>query len=199
MKLGDIINLRTGLVLNRKVVSKGDKFIKYNQLTLKSIIENGIINKNALDIFYSKERLKLEYFTQKNDVIVRLSYPYTAILIDDGNKNLLVPSHFVIIKCNENILNPGYLQWVLNSERVKNKISKLTSTSFLGTISTKFFINYDIDIPPLSKQEMIYNINKLAQKENLLLNKLREEKNLYYKLLTNKIQKEMEKENDNKK
>lgn len=193
MKLGNLIHLRTGLVLNRKQVTTQEDRIEYTQLTLKCIMPIGLIDRNELEIFYAKEQLKQEYFTQINDVVVRLSYPYTAVLIDDATQGLLVPSHFAIIRCDGAKLNAGYLQWILNSSNIRNKISRSTSTSGLGTIRTTFFTDLEIDIPTLREQVLLADVNQLAQREIILMEQLKEQKQKYYSALTNKIQKEMRK------
>lgn len=194
MKLKEVAFLRTGLVLNRKQVKPTDveKF-KYKQLTLKSINNDEVINENYLEEFISNENLKEEYFTHKNDVIVRLSYPYTAIIIDEQTEGLLVPSHFVIIRCDLEKIIPGYLQCILNSNEIHKQISLSTSTSMIGTIRPLFFSELEIKIISLEKQKKLAEINRLCKEEIILLTRLKEEKQKYNSLLIKKIQKEMEK------
>lgn len=193
LKLAEVAKLRTGLVLNRKIATFKDEInVTYRQLTLKSINENGTINLECLENFVSKENLKREYFTEIGDIIVRLSHPYTAVVIDDRTKDILVPSHFAIIRCDETKINPDYLQWILNCEKTKNKISVSTSRSALGTIRPSFYLDFEIKVIPMESQKAIAKINYLWQNEVKLLDQLKEEKDKYYKAITNKIQKEME-------
>jgi restriction endonuclease S subunit len=192
MKLRDLATLRTGLVLNRKKASlNDDNKIKYKQLNLKSITIDGAIDKNSLEEFIAKERLKQEYLSQIGDVIVRLSHPYTAVIIDETTKGLVVPSHFIIIKCEKSKIVPGYLWWLLNTQKMRKQISLSTGTSALGTIRPSFFSEIEIFPVPIEKQKALTEINILAHKEIELLTKLKEEKQKYYTLLTDEIQKEM--------
>lgn len=194
MKLGDCAHLRTGLVLSRKQAGVNDeKYINYKQLTLKSISSEGIVISENLENFKSKEQLKKDYFTQKDDIVIRLSHPYTAVLIDEATKGILIPSHFVVIRCDEMRLNPGYLQWLINTDKVRNKISLSTSTNSLGTIRPKFFSDFEIDEISLNDQIILAAIYKLAKQELELLTKLKEQKQKYYNALADKIQKEMRK------
>lgn len=194
MKLGDCAHLRTGLVLSRKQARDNDeKYINYKQLTLKSISSEGFIVSENLDDFKSKEQLKEDYITQKDDIVIRLSHPYTAVLIDETTKGILIPSHFVVIRCDEMRLNPGYLQWLINTDKVRNKISLSTSTNSLGTIRPKFFSEFEIDEISLNDQIILAAINKLSKKELELLTELKEQKQKYYNALADKIQKEMRK------
>lgn len=199
MKLGKLAEIRTGLVLNRKKATPNDSnIVSYKSLTLKSINKNGTIEEEYLEIFEAKEKLKEDYITQCNDVIVRLSHPYTSVIIDESTQGLVVPAHFVIIKCDENKIVPGYLQWLLNSHKVNKDISLSTSTSTLGTIKASFFSDLEIYELDINNQQKLSEINELAKKEVKLLKNLIEEKEKYYRELTKKIQKEMrKKQNDN--
>ena len=192
MKLKDIAELQTGLVLNRKQATRPDEVkVKYKQLNLKSVDSSGFINLEMLEDFESKESLKREYFTRKGDIVVRLSYPYTAVIIDEESENLLVPSHFVIIRCDQKIIVPGYLGWLLNSDKMKKKISLSTSTSAFGTIKQSFYSDLEIYSVPTEKQKILSEINRLSVKETMLLTELKDEKQKYYETLISKLQKEM--------
>lgn len=193
MKLKEVAVLGTGLVLNRKEAGFNDTdTFKYKQLTLKSVNNNGSINPEYLDIFLSKEPLKDKYLTQKSDIIVRLSYPYTAILIDGQAEGIVVSSHFCIIRCDTTIILPEYLQLILNSSSVYKKISLATVSSALKVIRPSFFSELNINIIPLDKQRVLGNINNLYRKEIDLLERLKTEKQRCYSLFINKIQNEME-------
>ena len=114
-------------------------------------------------------------------------------MIDETTKGILIPSHFVVVRCDETKLNPGYLQWLINTDKVRNKISLSTSTNSLGTIRPAFFSDFEIDEISLYNQIKLAEINKLAKKELELLTELKEQKQKYFNALTNKIQKEMRK------
>ncbi len=194
MKLNEIASIKTGLVVNRKqAVANADVVEEYKQLTLKAINTDATVDIQQLDTFLSKEKLKSENLTQKNDIIVRLSSPYTAVLIDEESENLLFSSNFIVIRCDSKYILPEYLQWLLNGEQIRKEILISTSSSAFGAIKPSFFGELEIDLLPIDKQAIIADINQLAKKENILLSKLKEEKQKYYLTLINKIQKEMRK------
>lgn len=191
MKLGELANVRTGLVLSRKQFEPTNNTkVKYKQLNLKSILESGNIDISQLDIFIANENLKWEYLTHEGDIIVRLSHPYTAVLITKENEGLIIPSHFVTIRTNRNRLLPEYLCWLLNTQHIKNDISQNNSGT-LGTIKPTYFAELTIHEISISSQQKVANVNFMAKIEVQLLEKLIEQKRLYYKLLTNEIQKDM--------
>ena len=52
-------------------------------LNLKCIAAEGYIDLAFAEEYQAKEKLKPELFTQEGDVLIRLSFPYTSVLIDD--------------------------------------------------------------------------------------------------------------------
>ena len=82
--LSDIAVVKTGVVLPRKQAKTQNEVIAtYKQLNLKAINSNGSICVDELEEFLANEKLRAEYLTQPKDIIVRLTMPYTAVLIDN--------------------------------------------------------------------------------------------------------------------
>ena len=85
MKLGELATVRSGLVLSRKQACKGAPVkMRYPLLSFRAIHSNGYIGMEQLDGFDAAEQLSPEYLTQVGDVIIRLTSPYTAVLIDEA-------------------------------------------------------------------------------------------------------------------
>lgn len=117
-----------------------------------------------LDGFDAAEQLSPEYLTQVGDVIIRLTSPYTAVLIDEASAGMVVSSNFVIIRVDRNRLLPGYLVWLINTPKIRKAIYENTSSNMLGAINAKFFSEFEI--PPLSilQQQKIAELYLLAKK-----------------------------------
>jgi len=194
LKLGKISKINTGLVLNRKKAeSEETAKMKYKLLTLKSIKNNGKIEREYLEKFYSNEVLAENYITSKGDIILRISEPNTAVFINEDLEGILVPSQFCLIKVDEKKINPEFLAWYLNSEYVKKEIQKSLIGSAIGIIKTIFLNELEVKIISMEKQEKIIKITELKEKEEELLNKLIEEKQKMYSYLTKKIFEKREK------
>lgn len=190
MKLGELATVRSGLVLSRKE-SREASAIQYPLLNLRSINPAGYIQNEQLDIFNAVDYLPLEYLSQVGDIIVRLSAPYTAVLIDKTTSGIVISSNFVIIRTNSKELLPEYLFWLLNTPKINRTIYENTSSNMLGAIKAGFFTEFKLDFLPVEKQEKIANMNTLAIKETALLQRLAEEKEHYYSLLISKAHTEM--------
>lgn len=186
-------SVRSGLVLARKISRELSKY-RYPLLNLRSIASEGYIDTSNLDVFYAVEQLATEYLTQKDDVIIRLSSPYTTVLIDDETAGMVISSNFAIIRADNEHFSAEYLFWLLNTPNVKRQIFENTSSNMLGAIKPKFFADFDVEPLPLNKQMEIATINKLARRESFLLTALAKEKEKYHAAIIDRLHDEMRKE-----
>jgi len=174
MKLGDFINVRTGLVFSRKQALLGDGLYAYNALNLKCINIDGKILMESIEEFSATENLNEECLTRRGDVLLRLSTPYTATLIGEGEVELLVPSHFAIMRSGR-MVDPRYLCWWLTKNR-KMFYRSASGSSTMGTISSGYIADMDFAPPTLEVQEKIGELLDLTGKEQHLLALLAEKK-----------------------
>ena len=192
MKLDELATVKTGLVIARKQAKNpSDMIAKYRQLNLKAINSRGYIDEELLEEFLANERLRAEYLTQPGDIVVRLTTPYTAVLIDETLSGLVIPSHFVIIRSNGKKIIPEYIYWLLNTEKVKSELQQNISSTVIGTIKPTSYANFDVEVLTIEEQKKIAELNLLAKKELCLLDQLMGQKEVYYKELISKVQKEM--------
>ncbi len=186
MRLGDSASVRSGLVLSRKL-AREPSGIRYPLLNLRSIRPDGHIDPEQLDFYDASERLSQEYLTQAGDVIVRLSSPYTAVLIDSSTAGAVVSSNFVIIRCDGSEILPEYLFWLLNRPEVKRQIYENTGSNMLGAIKAKYFTEFEMVPLPVADQRQIAGLNLLAMREAALFRRLADTKERYYELLIQEI------------
>ena len=192
LRLDDLVSVKTGLVLARKQAKHpSDVIAKYRQLNLKAIDSKGYIDENILEEFCANERLKAEYLPQPGDVIVRLTTPYTAVLIDEEFAGMVIPSHFIVIRTRGKKILPEYLYWLLNTDKVKSSLLQNVSSIMIGTVKPASYAEMEIELLTLEDQRKISDMNMLAKKEIHLLDRLMGQKELYYKEAIDKVQKEM--------
>ena len=190
MLLGEVAEVRTGLVLSRKKAPDDAKEkIKYKALNLKCVMPEGYLNLEYAEEFVVKERLKPEYITKTNDILVRLSAPYTVVFITDSSQcGYVIPSHFAIVRADEKRSAPEYLNWFLKRDTVKQKIMQnVSGSTAFGTISSGFIANLEMRDIPIAEQKVVGNILLLAEKEQEILYKLAEAKAKYRKAVVNEI------------
>lgn len=190
MNLGTVAAIRSGLVLSRKL-SREISSYRYPLLNLRAIHPDGYILPDSLEVFYATELLRQEYLTQQGDIIIRLSIPYTAILIDTDMTGMVVSSNFAIIRLNRKYMLPEYLLWLLNTPDTKRKIYENSSSNMLSAVRPTFFAELEVLLLPLADQEKIAKLNLLAKQEIQLLKKLADEKERYYVAVIEHAQKNM--------
>ena len=182
MKLGEIASVRSGLVLSRKL-ARENPAQRYRLLNLRSITPEGYIDMNETDVFDAKETLPREYLSQVGDIVIRLSAPYTAVLIDEKSEGMVVSSNFVIVRTDPQELLPEFLYWLLNTSEVKHRMFENSSSNMLGAVKPKFFADYEITPLPIPEQQKIAAINALAKAESKLLRQLANAKEQYYEAI----------------
>lgn len=182
IKLKEIAEIQTGLVLSRKEAAESsNEFEVYRQLNLKAINSEGYIDMELLEEFKANEVLSKDYITRKDDILVRLTSPYTAVLIDENSAGIVVPSHFIIVRARKEYVLPEYLYWLLNSDRVKLEIAKNISSTTTGAVKPAVYASLVIDELSLEQQKNIATVYSLAKKETYLYEQLKSEKERYYK------------------
>ncbi|WP_175987069.1 restriction endonuclease subunit S [Bacillus sp. Marseille-Q1617] len=188
MHLGEIAQIKTGLVLSRKKAEfEYDAKARYKLLSLKNISEDGAIVNELFDEFISNDDLDDHYFTEECDVLMRLSQPYTAVFIDKDHTGLLVPSYFAIIKVNETKVLPQYAAWYLNTLNVKKELERSQAGSRIPSTNQHAIRNIPIMLTSISKQQMLIELFQLHQREKMLYKKLIEEKELLFQGVTQQI------------
>ena len=158
-------------------------------LNLKCVASEGYINKEYVEDYESSLPLKLDCLTQMGDILVRLSAPYTAVLIKEQDLcGLVIPSHFAIIRVNRRIVLPEYMYWTLGRDKINVRIKQNSSGSTaFGTISSGAIAGLPIRIIPIEKQRILGELLRLTEREQELLYKLSTEKEKYNKELINRI------------
>ena len=194
MKLGEIASVRSGLVLSRKL-ARENPVQRYRLLNLRSITPEGYIDLKEADVFDAKETLPREYLSQVGDIVIRLSAPYTAVLIDEESEGMVVSSNFVIVRTDPQELLPEFLYWLLNTSEVKHRMFENSSSNMLGAVKPKFFADYEITPLPIPEQQKIAAINALAKAESKLLRQLANAKEQYYEAILRNTYNEIKRSN----
>ena len=183
--------MRSGLVLKRKEAKPDQPSIVYRALNLRSIIPNGYLDATQLDLFSASEVLSPDYLTHEGDIVIRLTAPYTAILIDKSTAGIIITSNFVVIRVDSKLMLPSYLAWLLNTPKQKKQIYESATGNMLSAINAKYYANLNLTLLPIDDQRKIAKLNQLAQRETKLLLRLAEEKAKYYAEMIDAAQRNM--------
>ena len=173
MLLKEISQISIGILKNREFNKEGKN--KYEFFNLKDYEENtGIIEVVKTDKDFEAKKIK------KGDLIFRLIYPNKVILVDDKIQGMLIPSQWCLIRLDENLINPTYLKWYLESEDGKNQILTNITGSTIQKIPVDSLRNLDIPLIDIKKQNNIEDLIKLWEREKRTIIKILENKELLY-------------------
>ena len=184
-QLKDLAMIRGGLVLMRKQaeVTGKKKVHRYSALNLKSVTDDIRIDPETLAVYDAAENLDERYLTAVNDIVVRLSQPYTAVLITNETKGLVFSSNFVVLRIKEDeTLLPEYLFWLLNTPEIKRDIQRNSAKNMLGAIRSSYYSDLTVSLPPIERQRKIGAYYLLARRELALLRDMARDKERYYNL-----------------
>ena len=179
MKLQDLASVRSGLVLSRKQAKEPVGY-PYRSINLRAIQPDALINLSEVDVYQAKEPLKPEYLSQIGDIIMRLTAPYTAVLVDETTEGMVISSNFVVIRIESEKLLPEYLFWLLNTQSVKRDIYENATSNMLGAVNAKFLAEIEIALLPIEEQHKLAQLYLTFRREIRLLRELAEEKERYY-------------------
>ena len=176
MRIQDIATLKTGAVLSRlhKAETGGNL---YRVLSLRNIDDDvGAIEARSCTPMRFTEKITDEFLTQKGDILLRLSAPYTVVFIeDDSDIGLLIPSHFAIIHAVG--VDAKCLYAMLDSDEIRKQLFiEGSASTTLATISVKSISECKIPRISIQKQELIGQYHMEAKKELRLLHRLWAEK-----------------------
>ena len=192
IKIGDMSEIKTGLVLNRKKADKNvDEKFRYKVVSLKSFNENTLFDDTFADEFISSEKISDEYKVSRGDVLLRLREPNFAVYIDKDYDDLIYTSLMVRIRVKSDKFNPHFVAHYLNSSAVKRALAPDVSGTAIAMIGVASINNLKIPTLNLQTQNKIVKYLNLAREESEILQNLIAVKQKYHKsIFENLIKKE---------
>lgn len=192
MLLSDIATIRTGMVVSRVEARGGAIPVgTCRVLSLRCLGDSGVLDLRNAELRNIGVSVKDEFLTWKNDVLIRLSAPYSSALIaKDEECGLVVPSYFAIIRMKNKKFDPAFVLGILRQDATKKAIvQEMSGNGFLSTIKSSFFGT--LSIPNIAKERQIAmgRLVLLADKEQELLRRLAKQKAFLNKNLMNRIYK----------
>ena len=146
--LNDMAEIFSGLSYRRYLDENGDNF--------KIIVQRSIKKDGELSDFEEvslKTNIKDRYFTHKNDVLMKMTYPYDVVCVKQPN--LIISDRIAIIRLKKGY-NPEFIAHLLTNAHVKKQLklivpdleTQMKYGELLNTINEKIFedlrqVDYD--------------------------------------------------------
>ena len=160
---------------------------EYKLLTISSMKSGFIYTKeiNDNEKYASNIEIDPKYFTKKDDIIICCKQPYNMVLIKrDEEKNILIPSNFVVIRDSNIDVDYlyNYLRIKLNEFlRYKRENSKVEKQS--DNISKADVEDIEISIPKKSLAKLSTVLKRINNRQSLYNNLINNDEELIKTLL----------------
>lgn len=170
MIIKDIFDVQSGQVLSR--ISTKINQIAIGKVLIPKAISKGRILKEELQDIKLKNLLPENKLSMKNDIIIKLSTPYEACVIDDDNVGLVIPSFCAILRIKKMEFDLNYLNAYINSSLFEKQVIDCVTGQTIGILSITALKGIDIPHIPLKEQLKVSIEFKKMNKNKELLNKL---------------------------
>jgi hypothetical protein len=191
IKLNDIAEIKSGLVLSRKRAEAHSPFeYLYKVVSLKSFNENTVFDNSFVDEFISNEQINEEYKVSQGDILLRLREPNFAVYIDKEYSDLVYTSLMVRIRVSSDNFDPYFVAHYLNSSAVKKALRPDISGTAIAMVGVSSINNIKIPTLNLQTQNKIVKYLNLVRQESEILQNLTAAKQKYHKSIFENLIKE---------
>ncbi|WP_042703845.1 hypothetical protein [Methanobrevibacter arboriphilus] len=125
---------------------------KYYYIPQKSVFDNNI-DSNTFETIVTNKKVENKYLAHYKDIIIKLTPPYNAAVVDFKRNDVIVPSNFAIIRVKDEFISV-FLAYVLNGPNVKKQLRRLVEGTNIPIIK----INNLKDIK-IKKEVVINRLN----------------------------------------
>ena len=113
----------------------------------RSIKRDGVLS--DFEEIKLKDTIKDRYFTQKDDVLMKMTYPYDVVCVKEGN--LIVSDRIAIIRLDKGY-NPEFIAHLLTNAHIKKQLHELGGSGKLPHTSLKEIKQLQLSIPDFETQ-----------------------------------------------
>ncbi len=143
--LKDIAEIFSGLSYRRYLDENGDNF--------KIIVQRSIKKDGELSDFEElslKSNIKNRYFTKNNDVLMKMTYPYDVVCVNQAG--LVVSDRIAIIRFSEGF-DPEFMAHLLTNTHIKKQLHELGGSGKIPHTSLKEIKQLKLQIPDFKTQK----------------------------------------------
>lgn len=168
------IEIIGGQIVQRVIadVERGEAVLDPQRKTIVAkTVSEGLIDEEGVVINDYKTTFDDKKLTHEGDIVVKLSAPYNAVIIDKEHEGMLVSSFCSIIR-NVNEIDKRYLVAFLNSDVAQTQLKNSVVGTVMSILSNGKLGELEIPVPSLEKQEEIGSYFEKTVKNRILLAKI---------------------------
>lgn len=145
VKLEEIAEIISGLSYRRYLDEDGEKF---QVIVQRSIKKDGELS--DFDELCLKSDIKERYFTRKNDVLMKMSYPYDVVCVKE--KGLIISDRIAIIRLKKEF-DSDFISHLLTNAHIKKQLHELGSSERMPHTSLKEIKQLNLILPDYETQK----------------------------------------------
>lgn len=157
-----------GQITSRVEAKTDSEKISTIKVLIPKALSNGVINQEELGVLNLKQTIDPLKITRKGTIVMKLSTPYDACLIEEKDEGLLVPSFCTVLDNIPEYLRADYMVAYLNSSACSLQIKRLVAGQIMTIMSTGQLKKVEIPILDLNTQKEIGE-KYMENKHNLML------------------------------
>ncbi|MBU4590788.1 MAG: restriction endonuclease subunit S [Candidatus Omnitrophica bacterium] len=173
-RISQIAEIKSGYLFKEGI--KSDKEGNVRVIQLKDVNNRGVINSRELQRI-SLDKIDSENFLAVGDVLLKAktNKPVSAV-VKEQLLNTIATAHYFIISINKADVLPGYLAWYLNQRPAQIYFDRNAGGTRIQVINKQLLSELEVVIPDLKTQEKIAKIYELHQREQDLVEAIKERK-----------------------
>ena len=182
MILKNLTEIYTGYSFRKRLRDNpsGDtKVIQMGNVDIKS----GIRMAELIKINGFNPRNQHYYLKERDIIFVNKGRNLYAYLVPETSGTITAANSFLIIKIKGRRVSSGYLTWYLNSRRLQHHLRTVSAGTTIPNVSISAMESLEVPLPPLERQELISEMNRLKIKETNILEELTSKREEYINLL----------------
>lgn len=172
--ISQIAEIKSGYLFKEGI--KPDKEGNVSVIQLKDVSNRGILNAHELQRI-SLDKVGSENFLSVGDVLLKAktNRPVSAV-IKDRLPNAIATAHYFVISINKSEVLSGYLAWYLNQRPAQIYFNRNAGGTRIQVINKQLLSELEVVVPDLKTQEKITKIYELHQREQDLVDAIKEKK-----------------------
>ncbi|MCX5679711.1 MAG: restriction endonuclease subunit S [Candidatus Omnitrophica bacterium] len=173
-KISHFAEIKSGYLFKEGIQS--DKEGNVSVIQLKDVNDRGVINLHELQRI-SSDKISSESFLAVGDVLLKAktNHPVSA-LVNEQLPSTIATAHYFIISVKKTDVLPGYLAWYLNQRPAQTYFDKNAGGTRIQVINKQLLGELEVVVPDLKTQEKIAKIYELHQREQDLVDAIKEKK-----------------------
>ncbi len=172
--ISQIAEIKSGYLFKKGITH--DKAGNVSVVQLKDVNARGVLNSHELQRI-SVDKTVPENCLAVGDILLKAktNHPVSA-LIREQLPSTIATAHYFIISVKKSGVLPGYLAWYLNQRPAQIYFDRNAGGTRIQVINKQLLSELEVDIPDLKTQEQIVKIYELHQREQDLVDTIKEKK-----------------------